>query len=179
MIGIDAIREYIPYNEQEEADKKQILYLYDLIGEDLFTRNDVAHFTSSCLIFNREHTKILMEYHNIYKCYSWCGGHNDGERDFLRVALQEAKEETGVDVTPIYETPIALDSLWVSPHLKKGKFVSSHLHLDLAYLFEADEDSILTVKEDEISDLKWFTLDEIREMEFDIKEVYLKMIERL
>lgn len=179
MQGIELIKAYQPINEQEESDKRLFLNLYEAYGDALYERHEVAHFTASCLILNKEHTKILLEYHNIYQSWGWCGGHNDGEQDFLALAIKEAKEETGLDVTPIYDYPIALDDLWVQGHIKKCKYVSAHLHLDMAYLFEADENAPLKIKEDEISGLKWFTLEEFKTLNCDIMDVYLKMLSRL
>lgn len=45
-------------------------------------------------------------------------------------------------------------------HMKKGKYVSSHLHLNVTYLLEADEQEVLAVKPDENSGVAWFTLEE-------------------
>lgn len=179
MKGIDVIKAYTPINEQEASDKQLFLELYETYGDKLYERHPVAHFTASCLILNKEHTKILLEYHNIYKSWAWCGGHNDGEQDFMKLAMREAKEETGLDVTPIFDYPIALDDLWVQGHVKRGKYVSAHLHLDLAYLMEADDTAPLKVKEDEVSALRWFTLEEFKTLNCDIMEVYLKMLKRL
>lgn len=63
---IDQIEKYKPYNEQEEKDKILIL---DWIrnNENAFSReNAVAHMTASAWVVNRERTKVLMVYHNIY-----------------------------------------------------------------------------------------------------------------
>ena len=35
-----------------------------------------------------------MAYHNIYKSWSWTGGHADGETDLLHVAMREARDAT-------------------------------------------------------------------------------------
>ena len=86
---IDQIEKYKPYNEQEEKDKILIL---DWIrnNENAFSReNAVAHMTASAWVVNRERTKVLMVYHNIYNSWSWLGGHADGEKDLLSVAVRE------------------------------------------------------------------------------------------
>ena len=97
----DQIEEYKPYNEQEEKDKRLIL---DWIrnNENAFSReNAVAHMTASAWVVNRERTKVLMVYHNIYNSWSWLGGHADGEKDLLSVAVREVKEEAGLNVKAI------------------------------------------------------------------------------
>ena len=88
---IDEIKNYKPKNMQEECDKEQILKAYALFGDSLLTReNPFMHFTASSMILNESHDKVLMVYHNIYKSFSWTGGHNDGDSDFLHVAKKEA-----------------------------------------------------------------------------------------
>ncbi len=90
---INQIKEYKPYNEQEESDKILIL---DWIrnNENAFSReNTVAHMTASAWVVNRERTRVLMVYHNIYNSWSWLGGHADGETDLLSVAIREVKEK--------------------------------------------------------------------------------------
>lgn len=57
---INQIKEYKPYNEQEERDKILIL---DWIrnNENAFSReNTVAHMTASAWVVNRERTRVLM-----------------------------------------------------------------------------------------------------------------------
>ena len=89
---INQIKEYKPYNEQEERDKILIL---DWIrnNENAFSReNTVAHMTASAWVVNRERTRVLMVYHNIYNSWSWLGGHADGETDLLSVAIRKKPE---------------------------------------------------------------------------------------
>ena len=156
-----ALKNYRPWNEQEAKDRDEIIRQIKH-SPDIFTReNCSAHMTASSWIVNREHTKVLMVYHNIYDSWSWTGGHADGETDLLSVALREAKEETGIhSVRPLSEEIYSLEILTVDGHMKHGKFVSSHLHLNLTYLLEADEADHLQRKPDENSDAAWFGLEE-------------------
>lgn len=158
---IDQIKNYIPYNEREENDKKLILKAIESFP-DIFNRtNPICHITSSAWVTNKDHTKILMAYHNIYKSYSWLGGHADGEMDLLKVAIKEVKEESGINnVKPICDKIFSVESLTVDGHIKNGKYVSSHLHLNVTYLLEADDKEELHIKEDENSSVKWFNIDE-------------------
>ena len=65
-------------------------------------------------------------------------------------------------------------------HIKKGKYVASHLHLSVAYILEADENEELVVKEDENSDVKWVDIDNVLELtsEDHMKTVYKKLINK-
>ena len=96
---IKQIESYCPYNEQEEADRQMILKCLKE-EEDIFDRgNCLAHMTASAWVVNPGRTKVLMVYHNIYKSWSWLGGHADNEQDLLQVAVREVKEETGLTLT--------------------------------------------------------------------------------
>ena len=124
-----------------------------------------------------------MAYHNIYNSWSWLGGHADGETDLLKVALREAREESGLrNVRPVSEDIYSLESLTVDGHIKKGKYVSSHLHLNVTFLLEADEEDSLSVKPDENSGVAWFGLEEAIEAsteEWFRENVYAKLNEKL
>ncbi len=81
-----------------------------------------------------------MIYHNIYKSWAWTGGHADGESDLLNTAIRELKEETGVENVKVLNDGIfSLEIICVNGHIKRGKYVSSHVHLNLSYLLEVDE----------------------------------------
>ncbi|MBQ9036074.1 MAG: NUDIX hydrolase [Erysipelotrichaceae bacterium] len=157
---LEELRGYVPFNEQEEKDRKIIIELLSNV-DDIYDRsNDIAHMTASAWVINRQHTKILMAYHNIYKSYSWLGGHADGDKDLLRVALREVQEESGLmHLKPVSDNIFSIEILPVNGHEKKGKYVASHLHINVTYLIEADSDEPLIVKPDENKALKWFDID--------------------
>ena len=157
----EQIRSYQPMNEQEERDKELILHCLET-EKNIFTRqNRLAHMTASAWIVNPERTKVLMAYHNIYHSWSWLGGHADGETDLLKVALKEAREESGIHhVKPVSEQIYSLEVLTVDGHVKRGEYVSSHLHLNVTYLLQAEETDVLHIKKDENSNVGWFSLED-------------------
>lgn len=158
----DNLEKFVPYNEQEEIDKKIMLnYIKDF--DDVLTRqNQYGHFTSSAFVLNKERTKILMVYHKIYNSWAWVGGHSDGDSDLLYVAMKEAKEEAGIkNVEPISKDIYSLELINVNGHEKRGKYVGSHVHLNVTYLLEADENEEIHIKEDENSGVKWIPIDKI------------------
>ena len=87
------LEKYVPYNEQEEVDRKIMLKYIDDFDNILTRQNEYGHFTSSAFVLNKERTKILMIYHKIYNSWAWTGGHSDGDNNLLYVAMKEAKEE--------------------------------------------------------------------------------------
>ena len=70
-------------------------------------------------------------------------------------------EESGLaSVRPVSEDLFSLEILTVDGHEKRGRYVPSHLHLNVTYLLEADDTETLAVKPDENSAVGWFGLDE-------------------
>lgn len=161
MDVICQLKNYIPFNDQEAADKILILDCLRTMP-DVFTRDSrLAHMTASAWVVNPGRDKVLMVYHNLYNSWSWMGGHADGERDLLRVALREVREESGIEqVRPLSEEIYSLEVITVNGHEKRGSYVSSHLHLNVTYLLEAEDHQELIVKPDENSGVSWFGLRE-------------------
>lgn len=182
MNWIDSIKKYTPYNEQEEKDKEIIIGCLDTFDNILTRANGIIHITSSAFVVNANRDKVLMVHHNIYNSWCWTGGHADGEEDLLLVAINEATEETGVNnISPINDAIYSLDILPVLGHVKNKRYVSSHLHISVAYLMEADENEPLFVKPDENSDVKWIPIDEIdvHSNEAHMKKVYDKIVSKI
>lgn len=177
------IENYTPCNEQEIADKEMVLEYMDTFSDTLTRENKVCHFTSSSWIVNKERTKVLMIYHNIYDSWAWTGGHADGDADMLHVALKEAEEETGLkNIKVLNDGNLAsLEILTVDGHVKRGKYVSSHLHLNCSFILEADDEEVLQIKEDENSGVKWVDIEESIRLtnENKMKPIYAKLNERI
>lgn len=177
------LESYTPFNEQEVMDKAEILRRLKS-GEELYLReNNSAHLTASAWVVNKDRTKVLMAYHRIYDSWSWLGGHCDGEKDLLATAVREVKEEGGIqDVKPVIDDIYSVEILTVEGHVKRGKYVSSHLHLNVTYLLEADEHEEVHVKEDENSGVRWFSLQEAVDASSEPwfrERIYSKLNEKL
>lgn len=162
MRWIEEIKKYKTYNEQEERDKTAILFAIESFDNLLTRENPLAHMTSSGYIVNKDRTKVLMVNHNIYNTWAWTGGHADGESDLLAVAIKEAEEETGVkNIKVVTPDILSLDVIEVLGHVKKSKYVSAHLHLNVCYLLEVDEREELYIKSDENSGVQWLPINEL------------------
>lgn len=160
MDFLRAVQAYQPWNEQEARDKAELLRRLES-GEALLERSNLAaHMTASAWVVSPDRSQVLMAYHNLYDSWAWLGGHADGERDLLSVALREVREESGLtDVRPVTEDIFSLEILPVAGHEKKGQYVPSHLHLNVTFLLEADPTAPVRCKEDENSRVGWFTLE--------------------
>ena len=158
---MESIRAYQPFNEQEEMDKSLILDWIETQNNAFSRDNTVAHMTASAWVVNKDRSRVLMVYHNIYDSWSWLGGHADGDRDLLAVSMREVREESGLTaVRPVSPHIYSLEILTVDGHEKRGAYVSSHLHLNVTYLLEADPAAPVRRKPDENSAVAWFGLEE-------------------
>ena len=183
MTLLERIEKYEPVNEQERIDKKVILNFIKN-HTDCFNRDNlIGHMTCSIWTVNKARTKTLMVYHNIYDSWSWIGGHADGIENLSEVAMRELQEETGVKHARLVSDEIfSIEVLPVSGHEKKGKYVPSHLHLNITYLAEADEEEVLLVNVDENKGVKWFTFEEALKVSNEpwfVERIYKKLIEKV
>ena len=179
---ISQIEAYIPYNEQEVRDKAQIL-AFLRSGAELITRdNPVAHMTASAWVVSPDRKQVIMVYHNLYRSWSWMGGHADGDWDLLRVAKKEVMEECGLEELTVVSPDIfSLEILCVDGHEKREQYLSSHLHLNVTYLFEADPALPLRIKPDENSGVAWVAAEDVPEKTNEVwfrERIYSKLCEK-
>ena len=156
------IETFRPGCEQEEKDRQELLSWLDS-GVDIYSRAcNTAHLTASAWVVSPDREQVLMIYHNIYHSWAWMGGHADGMEDLRVVAEKEVREECGLTHLKSLDDGIfSLEILTVDGHEKRGQYVSSHLHLNVTYLFEADPTEPVFIKPDENSGVAWFVVDEV------------------
>ena len=173
---------FSPKDGREERERAMMLDLITQYGDGILSReNDFAHMTASSIIVNRDRTRTLMAFHKIYNSWAWTGGHMDGETDFEAAALREAQEETGISgLKRLGKGAASIEILPVWAHVKRGKDVGSHLHLNVSYLFEADDALPLTVAEDENSAVGWIEIDKLETCvtEPPMIPVYRRLLDR-
>ena len=167
---------------REAQEQRMILEMIDRLGNAILTReSEIAHMTASSIIVSKDRRRTLMAFHRIYNSWAWTGGHADGESDFEAVARREAREETGISgLTRLGGGIASLEILPVWAHVKRGKPVGSHLHLNVSYLFEADDSLPLSVREDENSAVGWLAVDRLGESvsEPPMLPVYERLLRR-
>lgn len=179
----EQIRSFVPANEQEQNDKAELLRWLES-GLDIYVRDSRgAHLTASSWIVSPDRKQVLMAYHNLYDSWAWTGGHADGDRDLFQVALREAMEETGLtSLKPLSEEIFSLEILTVDGHIKRSKYVPSHLHLNVTYLLEADPSAPLRIKPDENSGVRWFPAEELSSCVREpwmMKWIYAKLVQKV
>ncbi len=180
---IEEIKKYEPVNLIEKSDYNSFIEFINVFKEKAFFRSNlIGHISSSCIVVNQKHDKILLAYHLIYDSYAWLGGHADGMFDLKEVAKKELIEETGLKkFKELYNGIASIEVLNVDRHIKNGVNVSSHLHFNVSYLFEGDDNYPLVINEKENSDVKWFRIEDIDNVieEKNMILIYKKILERL
>lgn len=175
------IENYIPFNRQEEKDKEYFLNYINTFDDVLTRNNGFGHFSASAFVVNKDRTKILVVYHNILGGWIYPGGHADGEEDLLSVAIREVEEETGQKTKVLNNSIFSIQALPIKGHIKNGKYVPAHTHLDVVYLLEADDKKELSFRKEESSGVKWITLNEATNDHFVdfIRPINAKLIDKL
>ena len=177
---IEQIRAYIPKCQQEERDKAVMLAFLEA-NDDAFDRsNQLAHMTASAWVISPDGTRVVMCYHNLYNSWSWTGGHADGDRDLLAVAMREVAEETGLSTHLVSEGIVSLENLTVDGHVKRGAWVPSHIHMNVTYLLQAEGEALRS-KPDENRAVRWMTPEEALASSTEpwmVEHVYRKLAQR-
>ena len=134
------------------------------------------------VIFRGKILLLYKSYKNKYEGWVLPKGTVEAGEEYKDTATREVLEETGLpDVRPLLDRPLSLEVLGVPAHWKHGKPVSAHLHLNVTYLFEADETAPLRSKADENRAVRWFPAEEAvsRSTEPEMQPIYQKLIEKV
>lgn len=130
-----------------------------------FTRShfEPGHFTGSALIVD-DRSRVLLTLHRKLGKWLQLGGHADGDLLLAQVALREAREESGVASLAYAAGGDGI--LDVDVHgIPANEKEPEHKHFDVRYLIFANRAQADAIQaSDESSDLKWFTLEEAREV---------------
>jgi 8-oxo-dGTP pyrophosphatase MutT (NUDIX family) len=129
------------YLERWPEDRARIAPMIDFVQthEDCFERScEEGHVTGSAWILSPDHRRVLLTHHRKLGRWLQLGGHADGDADPLRVALREAREESGLQglrPLPDEPDPVPLD---VDIHaIPQRGSEAAHLHFDVRFLLEA------------------------------------------
>ena len=148
--------------DKEEAHDKNLLH------------NEVAIF-----IINND-GKVLLQKRSANKRFApnkWglCAGHVDANESLEDAAIREIKEEVGLDVTPKELIPYGKREVTIR---------DSNSHITYFYYVKCNkkEDEFI-IQEEELSEVRWFNIDEIinmiKEGKTSFKENKIKLFEKL
>ena len=147
-------------------------------------QRETVVLTNMCMIYDHEGNVLVQDRLDPnWPGVTFPGGHVEPGESFTGAVIREVREESGLEaVRPVSRDIYSLEILTVDGHEKRGRYVSSHLHLNLTYLLEADPAAPLRCKPGENSQVAWFGLEEAvaasSEPWFQ-KRVYSKLNEKL
>lgn len=114
----------------------------------------VGHITASAWVIDETHTHVLLTHHRKLGRWLQLGGHADGDTDVRRVALREAREESG-----LVELSFAAAGIYdVDVHVIPARPAEpEHKHYDVRFALVGDREQP-TVVSDESHELAWVPL---------------------
>jgi len=150
LLGL--LESYLARHPEEEARVDRVRRFVETHA-DCFERTcRDGHVTGSAWILSPDHGHVLLTHHRKLGRWLQPGGHADGDPDPLRVALREAREESGlVELTVVSVEPLDVD---VHPIPASGH-EPAHLHYDIRYLLVAAPGQELRPSEESTA-LQWF-----------------------
>lgn len=140
--------------------------------KDCFERSlAIGHVTGSAWVVNSKGDSVLLTHHRKLNIWVQLGGHADGNQDILEVALQEAREESGISTLK----PISSEIFDVDIHLiPENAREKAHYHYDVRFAILAeDEDYHISA---ESHDLSWVPVKRVPE--FSQEESMLRMAKK-
>jgi len=168
MTLIKAIEDYAERHPEEHDTTLRFL---DFIRREpgCFSRQTAeGHITGSAWMIDRGLDHTLLTHHRKLNKWLQLGGHADGDHDVIRVALTEAREESGInDVSLLHPTIFDLD-IHVIPARAADP---EHLHYDVRYVILAGHSAHVVGAESH--DLSWVPIESITD--FTQEESMLRM----
>lgn len=114
-------------------------------GRSAFERSRLrGHFTGSAWLVSRDGRRALLMHHRKLGRWLQPGGHADGDMDLARVALREAREETGVRDLQVEGDIFDIDR----HHIPARGAEPEHWHYDVRHVIRAGVDEAFAVNEE-------------------------------
>jgi 8-oxo-dGTP pyrophosphatase MutT (NUDIX family) len=107
-------------------------------------RFPAGHFTGSAWLVSADGARVLLMHHRKLGLWLQPGGHADGDADLARVALREAREETGVVGLRVENEIFDIDRHRIPARANEPE----HWHYDVRYVVCAGEDERFVVNEE-------------------------------
>ena len=155
---IAALQQYTPSGENEHNMVNQTITFAETYPDCLFRSLLTGHITASTWITDESRKYVLLIHH--YKLDKWfqLGGHADGEPDLRKVALTEAREESGLNnFSFISEAIFDVDIHQIPARLPEP----AHEHYDIRFLLQANRSEPL-VRNAESKALEWVPVEQVR-----------------
>ena len=156
---------HTPADDKEACDMERIKALVLAHPNIMSMSCEVAHITASAAIIEPESRRTLLHYHKRLGRWLQVGGHAEYETDFARVALREAREETGLpdlEHHPPRAVPKPLD--YDVHTIPQDRNKPEHLHLDFRYVLVTHQPEALAPAAGESLQFRWLDCAEVTDM---------------
>jgi 8-oxo-dGTP pyrophosphatase MutT (NUDIX family) len=167
-ILLQLLNEYLTlFPDEEERQRKLISFLQNHSSDEIVDWDNFdGHVVSGGFIYSKEDNKFLVLYHNDLKMFLYPGGHVNGDdKDILFAAKREILEETGLkDLEQLVLLDNNLVPIDIDTHLigyNERLNLPEHYHFDFRYLFIVNKISDIKIDNEELSDFKWISIDEL------------------
>lgn len=67
----------------------------------------------------------------------------------------------------------------VPTHKKRNNTIIGHDHFDIRYLLETDDNAKLKHAKQEVSDIKWFEINEVQKFDIDIMPIIKRVMKKV
>ncbi|MDQ8185748.1 NUDIX hydrolase [Pelagicoccus sp. SDUM812002] len=128
-----------------------------------------GHVTGSAWIVNTAGTHVLLTHHRKLGQWFQLGGHADGESDVAKVAMLEAREESGLAGLQFVSDEIFDIDIHLIPARKSDP---EHYHYDVRFALQSMVSDAYTVSEESLN-LAWVELANLTE--YTTEESMLRM----
>lgn len=134
--------------------------------------HDKIDFTVEVFIVYKN--KVLLRQHDKYKIWLSVGGHIEFDEDPTEAAIREVKEEVGLDIQLIGQTPEFKQENYMElippVGLNRHLITDTHEHVTLVYFAKAESDQLILSQKEKSDDCRWFTVEELDSHQFDIRD---------
>jgi len=116
---------------------------------------------------------VLLRMHEKYDMWLPPGGHVELNEDFVEAALRETKEETGLDVMLIGETPSIVNEhereVMVPRFINRHRINDAHGHISLEYFATSVTREVDPAPGEKRDGFKWFSAEELEDTQYGVE----------
>ncbi|CAH0995378.1 hypothetical protein EMA8858_01499 [Emticicia aquatica] len=170
---LDLLENYQTHDSNESKMKSETI-IFVKNNTDCFKRELlIGHITGSAWIVDKLRQNVLLIHHRKLNQWFQPGGHCDGDSDVLKVALKEAREETGLTNIMVLNSNIFDVDIHLIPERKQ---TPAHFHYDIRFIFEADLNEKLIISE-ESNELAWIPIEKV--IKYNDSDSIMRMVKKL
>lgn len=177
---LDLLQNHQTSFSEEIEFRKQIIEFLEQNDDFALRSNLTGQLTGSAWVVNKERTKVLLIHHKKLNKWLQIGGHIEAtDKTIEETILREIKEESGLKGLKLLSSSIYDIDIHTIPQKKE---IAEHLHFDIRLIVEADENEILLPQDEEILDIKWYSVNEVQnlaEATISINQSMKRMINKM